>query len=71
MTVKKLYEIVGKQILLGNGNKEIVISNDDEGNGFHNLIFGFTSNQEVVYELLSSTCCDSMLDDYKNIVILG
>jgi hypothetical protein len=71
MTVNKLYEIVTKQIRLGNGDKEIVISNDDEGNGFHYLAFGFTTNQELVYEILSSAYCDYMLKDYKNIVILG
>ena len=71
MTVNKLYEIVSRQIRLGNGDKKVVISNDDEGNGFHYLLFGFTTNKELVYEILSSTYCDDMLKDYKNIVILG
>ena len=30
----------------GNGKRKIMISNDDEGNGYHGLFFGFTPTKE-------------------------
>ena len=63
MTVKDLLKHCEYQINKGNGNKEIYVSNDDEGNGYHKLIFTFSENV-------------SELDEYgqvdkKNGIILG
>ena len=44
MTVKELLKLCVKQIAKGNGDKIILISNDDEGNGFHDLIYEFTED---------------------------
>jgi hypothetical protein len=44
MTVKELLKLCEQQIAKGNGDKEILISNDDEGNGFHDLIYEFTED---------------------------
>ena len=41
-TVKELYELCKTQIDKGNGNKNIVISDDEEGNGYHGMFFGFS-----------------------------
>ena len=44
MTVKELLKLCEEQIKKGNGDKVILISNDDEGNGFHDLIYEFTED---------------------------
>lgn len=41
-TVKQLKAFCDKEIKKGNGDKKILLSNDDEGNGYHQLIFSFT-----------------------------
>ena len=48
ITVKDLYEICVEQIKKGNGGKHILISNDDEGNGFHTLFYGFDDSEEGI-----------------------
>lgn len=44
LTVAGLKKMCDYQIKQGNGDKKILISNDDEGNGFHELFYAF---QEV------------------------
>lgn len=48
ITVKELLNECKKQIKNGNGDKHILISSDDEGNGFHTLFYGFTDNPEDI-----------------------
>lgn len=42
LTIKDLYKECQKEIKKGNGNKVIMISQDDEGNGYHYLWYAFT-----------------------------
>ncbi len=53
ITVNQLRTICNKQIKKGNGNKHVLISDDDEGNGYHTLFYGFldNSNEELKYVL--------------------
>lgn len=48
ITIKQLFELCKEQVAMGNGSKKILISNDDEGNGYHELFFGFSKSSEVV-----------------------
>ncbi len=41
MTVEQLYQECAKQIADGNGQRHVLTSNDDEGNGYHELFSGF------------------------------
>lgn len=70
MTVKQLKVEVAEQIKKGNGNKKILISCDDEGNGFHGLFFTFIDDKETIKQM--QECClfhdDVSADD---VVILG
>ena len=43
LTIKQLKEECEKQIKKGNGDKVIMISQDDEGNGYHYLWYAFTT----------------------------
>lgn len=50
ITVKQLYKLCKEQIDKGNGNKVIMISQDDEGNGYHYLWYSFSVAKYVVTE---------------------
>ncbi len=43
LTVNQLLNECLKQLQLGNGNKHIMLSGDDEGNSYHELFFTFTT----------------------------
>lgn len=44
MTVAKLLTICKEQIAKGNGDKNIYLSDDDEGNGYHEMFYGFSED---------------------------
>lgn len=48
ITVKELYLMLASQVTKGNGDKYILISDDDEGNGFHTLFYGIDDSPEAV-----------------------
>lgn len=52
ITLKQLKKMCDEQIKKGNGDKHILISSDDEGNEFHTLFYGFTSEPEDLEPLL-------------------
>jgi hypothetical protein len=69
LTVKTLKALCEKQIVLGNGNRMIVVSDDNEGNGFHGLFYGFTiidKGEETLFQIN-----DSISEDINEIIILG
>lgn len=47
LTINDLKRECEKQIKLGNGNKTIMISSDDEGNGYHYLWYSFTTMEQM------------------------
>lgn len=70
ITVNMLEEFCKEQIKKGNGKKHILISDDDEGNGFHTLFYGFTDSNTVGFkELLEMEHDGTHTPD--NCVILG
>lgn len=73
ITIKMLYEMAKQEIEKGNGDKLIVLSNDNEGNGYHGMFFGFTSKVNDIKECTENgtNVYDSHSDNPKEIVILG
>ena len=71
LTVKDLYVLCSRQISKGNDNKKIYISDDDEGNGYHALMYHFTDDYEDVKDCIELSCTHTYDDDIKDIVILG
>lgn len=67
ITVKELYELCKAEIAKGNGNKFIVISDDNEGNGYHGLFYGFA---DADGDILSLTY-DSTYKTSEEIIVLG
>ena len=47
LTINDLAKYCAKQIKNGNGDKKILISNDDEGNGYHELFYEFSETKDV------------------------
>lgn len=50
ITVKQLLKLCQNEIKKGNGDCSIMISDDDEGNGYHYLWFSFTPIKELLTE---------------------
>ena len=44
VTVERLLELCKQQVAKGNGKKLILLSNDDEGNGYHECYYEFTED---------------------------
>lgn len=47
ITVRQLMMLCSKQVQKGNGDKVIMISDDDEGNGYHYLWYAFQTVEEM------------------------
>lgn len=69
ITVEQLAALCLQEIKKGNGNRKIVISDDNEGNGFHGLFFGFTQIKKS--EVDAFYIYDSQEEDYKKVIVLG
>ena len=48
MTVRQLLMYAEQLVAQGYGNKEVLVSNDDEGNGYHTLYYQFTTNEREI-----------------------
>lgn len=48
LTVKELLKACQQQVAIGNGDKIVLLSSDDEGNEFHTCYYKFTHEPEAV-----------------------
>ena len=73
MTILRLFNVLKKEIDKGNGNKLIVISDDNEGNGYHGMFYGVTSDVNQIADIVynSNGIYDSDSININDIVILG
>ncbi len=69
-TVKDLKKFCEKQIKKGNGDKHVLISDDDEGNGYHTLFYGISDQDTKGFELMLEMEHDGT-HTKDNCVILG
>ena len=67
MKVKDLFEFCKQAIKDGHGDKNIVISDDNEGNGYHGLFYQFTP----VDDNFTDDIYDSVTNSSKDTIILG
>lgn len=74
MTVKELLLDIKKLAQADKSflNKEIYLSDDEEGNGYHGCYYSFTSDPKTIRECIefSNGCREGVVDPNK-IVILG
>ena len=73
LTVLDLFKLLEQEVRNGNGNKSIVVADDNEGNAFHGLFYGITSEPTDIKENIenSNGIYDSQERDLNKIVILG
>lgn len=50
ITVEQLMKLCQMEIAKGNGKKKILLSDDDEGNGFHECFFTFTDPHNLTID---------------------
>lgn len=67
LTIKDLYKECKKEIEKGNENKVIMISQDDEGNGYHYLWYSFTNPHNII----SKDEINENIAKYEDTIILG
>ena len=72
LTIADLVRMAEHQVRMGNGDKKILISTDDEGNGFHELFYAF-SNAEKMFDgkYPPNLPYNVRKEDLKNYIILG
>ena len=70
LTVRELAEACAELIRKGHSDKQILISDDDEGNGYHSLFFGFIDNKETIRKLADYGLFHDNQNP-KDVVILG
>ena len=70
MTIDDLYRFLAAERKKGNGKKKVLLSDDDEGNGFHPCFFGVTPVDKniIAYACLHGVSAEDAMNDY---VILG
>lgn len=69
-TVLDLYLACMRLINEGKGDKKILISDDDEGNGFHSLYFGFTDDIKEIKKI-KKICYFADDNNPEDVVLLG
>lgn len=67
ITVEQLLVLCREAINEGHGKKNIVISDDNEGNGYHGMFYGFSTIDEYTEELIY----DSKTKSKDDTIILG
>jgi hypothetical protein len=71
LTVNELLQLCKMEISKGNGDKSIMISQDDEGNGYHYLWFGFTTSEEMQEDDMFTMCVEEDVAPMSDTIILG
>ena len=73
LTIKQLYKECKKQIDAGNGDKVIMISDDDEGNGYHYLWYSFCTAKEILEDpdCYTDSDFDERIAEMDDTMILG
>lgn len=73
LTIDTLVAILKEKQYKGLGKKKVLISTDDEGNGYHELFFGVTENAK---DFFAGPCAPYLpygvtMENIDNYVILG
>lgn len=71
ITVEQLFIACAKEIEKGNGKKNIVISDDNEGNGYHGLFYGFSPMTDADGNIVVENICDTHTRSPQDTVVLG
>lgn len=67
LTLKELKKCVDTMVKRGYGDRKLVVSDDNEGNGYHGMFYGVSPMEEDVEDLVNDSC--EM--DWKKLLIIG
>lgn len=70
LTLKELFNLIALAIKEGNGDKKVIISNDNERNGYHGLFYGVTEIDDKMADAIDGLMEDSDTD-INNLIIIG
>jgi len=70
MTVERLYQECARLMRMGLGKKIVLVTDDDEGNGYHALWYDFTTDVNQIRET-KQVCYFHDDDDPKDVVLIG
>lgn len=71
LQLKDLYQLCLEQMKAGNGNKFLVLSNDNEGNAYHGMFYGITPITKAVSSMYRNIIWDSKEMNTDNLLIIG
>lgn len=73
LTVRELYEDLGRAVKAGYGNRVLVLADDTEGNSYHGMYYSLIVDPVDIEQLIngSNGLCDSQEKDPTKIAILG
>lgn len=71
MTIRELRNLCDRATEYGFGDFNVIVPDDEEGNGYHDLFYSLTTNQEDVKYAIESTCSFGHVTDVEHSVILG
>ncbi len=71
LTISQLATILIKEVRKGNGDKKILLTTDDEGNGCHECFFGVSPTNNGTIDYMCMPYGVSYEDAYKNYMLLG
>ena len=60
MTVLELAVQLAKLVKAGKGGMKVIVSDDEEGNGFHEIFYGVTMADEFIAECEDQTGCEPL-----------
>lgn len=66
LNIKQLLKLCEQEVRAGHGDYSIMISDDDEGNGYHYLWYSFTTADKMIED-----CSHAGLDLDPEEIILG
>jgi hypothetical protein len=70
ITINQLAEMCKEQQQLGNGEKYLLMSSDDECNEYHQAWSGLVEGSEVAWYINSYQIRSSLINDLSQVVIL-
>ena len=70
ITIRELAVYCASEIANGNGDKKILLSNDDEGNGYHGLYYAFSPLDEDLICVVDN-CVHINESNVNEYIILG
>lgn len=73
LTLNDLFLAINDEIRKGNGDKVVLVADDDEGNGYHPIYFAVTPMD--CFDLSSLSCCNlygiAPADALKKCIVIG